>query len=183
MTPRTFAGTATPPGGPAARASPDAPQTLSAYLLRFWAYADRDASAEVFYLASDSTWQPYVSLSVPRGALLSRPDGTLFASSDSIEISIALDTAWVLVDLQPTGLVFNPLIPARFSISYAGSDPDYNGDGVVDALDSYIEQVLMGLQVRRYPSDPWEPVDAIHSLLDQLFTADLWHFSEYAVSW
>lgn len=165
------------------QASPDAPQVLSANQLSFWAYTDQDASAEVFYLSSDSTWQPYVALAVPRGSLLRRPDGTLFAPGDSIQITITLDTAQILVDLEPTGLVFNPLVPAPFKIWYGGTDPDLNGDGAVDALDAYLEQFLMGLWVRRYPSDPWEPVDAIQSLLSKLFTADLRHFSEYAISW
>ena len=181
--PRTFGGVSTQPGGEPARAFPDAPTVLSTQLLRFWAYATRDASGEVFYLASDSTWQPYVSLLVPSGSLLRRPDGTLFAPGDSIEITMAMDTALVLVDLEPTGLYFNPLIPAKFNISYSGSNPDYNGDGLVNFLDTYIEQWLMGLWVRRYPSDPWESVGAIESLLGKLFSADLRHFSEYAVSW
>lgn len=181
--PRTFAGMSSMPGGQPARATPYPPPVLSTSQLSFWTYTNQDASAEVFYLASDSTWQPYVALSVPSGALLKRPDGTLFGLNDSIQITITLDTTQMLVDLEPTGLVFNPLVPAHFTFWYSGADPDFNGDGVVDALDAYIEQVLMGLWVRRYPSDPWEPVDALQSLLDKLLSADLRHFSEYAVSW
>jgi len=181
--PRTFGGVSTPPGGQPTRAFPDAPAVLSTYALSLWAYTNRDASADVSYLASDSTWQPYVSLSVPSGALLRRPDGSWFTPGDSIEITITLDTALVLVDLQPTGLVFNPLIPARLTMSYNGSNPDYNGDGAVNALDAYIEQFLMGVWVRPYPTDPWEPLSAIQSLLGKAFTGNLRHFSEYAVSW
>lgn len=151
--------------------------------LSFWAYQDRDQSVLVRYLAADESWQPYVELVIPNGSLLQYPDGTLFSAGDSVLIGLAIDSTELLVHLEPTGLVFNPLIPAQFTMWYTGADPDFNGDGVVDDLDAAIEETLLGLWVQVNPEDPWEAVVATHSLLDKLFSALLQHFSGYAVSW
>lgn len=120
---------------------------------------------------------------MPGGSLWQRPDGSFFTPGDSIEITLTLDTTQILVRLEPTRLAFNAAAPAHLTIWYSGANPDLNGDGIVDLTDAYIEQTLLGLWVRDGPLAPWNPVSAVQSLLSKLFSADLGHFSEYALSW
>lgn len=88
-----------------------------------------------------------------------------------------------MFEAEPSGLVFNPLVPATLQVWYGGTDPDFNGDGLVNFLDSYIEQFLLGLWTRPDPDDDWEPLSAVQSLLAKGFTANLLHFCGYAVEW
>lgn len=154
-----------------------------AHEVSFWAYQDRDASALVRYQAADGTWQPYVEVVVPQGALFQRPDGSLFAPGDSILVTMTVDSVEIRVDLEPTGLVFSALTPARLTMWYTGADPDFDGDGDVDDLDAYIQESLLGLWLQVTAADPWEAILATHSLSDRRFTAILQHFSGYAVAW
>ncbi|MBI4501862.1 MAG: hypothetical protein HY700_11950 [Gemmatimonadetes bacterium] len=149
----------------------------------FWAYTDKDASLTVNVLASDGTWQPFATITVPRGALLQRPDGSLFLGRDSIAITLTPDTASLAVELHPSGLVFNPLVPAQLSISYGEANPDFNRDGVLDSTDEYIKQVLLGVATRNGPLDPWSAIPSINDLVNQRVASDLYHFTGYAVSW
>jgi hypothetical protein len=149
----------------------------------FWAYTNQASSAEIDYLASDSSWQPYVTLSIPAGALFRRPDGSSFGLVDSIPVSMSVDSTQVYVQVEPTGLKFNWLNPATLKIWYAGADPDLNGDGLVNFLDSWIEHWLLGVWVQEDSLDPWSLVSSVQNLLEKSFTAQLRHFSGYAVSY
>lgn len=53
--------------------------TPDSHEVSFWTYQDRDAWVLVRYQSPDGSWQPYVELLVPRGALFQHPDGSLFA--------------------------------------------------------------------------------------------------------
>lgn len=154
-----------------------------AHEVSFWTYQDRDAWVLVRYQSPDGTWQPYVELVVPRGALFQYPDGSLFAPGDSVLVTMIMDSTQLRVDLEPTGLVFDALTPAQLTLWYTGANPDFDGNGLVDSLDAYIEQTLLGLWLRVAPEDPWEAILATHSVLDKLFTATLQHFSGYAVAY
>jgi len=177
--PAQFTGPNATPAAGAARAATAA----SSGDFTFWAYTDQDASITVNRVLDDGTVQPYVTLRVPRGALYRRPDGTAFGLRDSILITVTPDPEELRVDLEPTGLVFNPLIPAPFTISYQGANGDFNGDGVVDQLDTYIEQVLLGLSTQVHPGDPWQLIPSINDIINQVLSSNLHHFTGYAVSW
>lgn len=155
----------------------------SAPSVTFWAYTNSASAAEVDYLASDSTWQPYVTLSIPAGALLRKPNGWPFHPVDSIQVTVSVDSNAVLVRLDPTGLQFNPLAMPTLTLSYAGANPDFNGDGVVDSLDQAIEQTLLGVYVQEDPLDPWALVSSVHDVAHKSFVVILQHFSGYAVSY
>lgn len=156
---------------------------LDTYQTSFWARRGAAASVEIRYRAADGTWRPYVALSIPKGGLYQRPDGSLFADGDAVLITVTVDPNSLVVQFEPTGLVFNQRHPAQLRIWYTGADPDFDGNGVVDATDAYIERVLLGVWLREDPDDDWEQVAATQSLGLKLFTADLRHFSRYAVSW
>lgn len=159
------------------------PAVLDNYQLSFWAFPGRDQATQINYLASDGTWQPYVWFSVPQGSLAQWPDGTPIAATDSVLITVAIDTVSLVVHFGPTGLTFNPLAPAQLTFWYAEADPDFDASGAVDTTDGYIEQNLLGVWVQEFAADPWNAVPALQSIPNKLFSANLGHFSDYAVSW
>lgn len=151
--------------------------------LSFWAHTDRDAAVSITRIGMDGTSQPYVTLSIPRGSLFRRPDGSEFQSRDSVEITVTVDQHELNVELQPSGLLFNPLVPAQLTVSYQGADPDLDGDGSLTSVDDYIGQVLLGLRTQQKQNDPWEPLPSTNDVVSKALSADLRHFTGYAVSW
>jgi len=121
--------------------------------------------------------------------LLARPDGTYFAEGETIEITVTIDPSDLRVELEPSGLTFDPDEPAELRIRYARANPDYNGDGHVDSLDSDLENGSLGLWVRLGPdtptsTEPWTLLsDADHDLSGKEFRAEIEHFSGYVVAW
>lgn len=148
----------------------------------FWARRAVSTGVEIRYLAGDGTWQPYLRLTVPGGALKLRPDGSRIGDGDSVLITMALDPMQLVVQLEPTGLVFDPASPAQLDVWYAGADPDLDGSGAVDAADVYIESRALGVWMQARPDSPWSALGSEHWLDRKLFTANLSHFSGYAVS-
>ena len=180
--PRAF-GMAAVSARPQMAAAAPAIQVLDRSRVAFWAYADRSQSVEVHYRAADGKWLPYVSFRVPKGSLARWPDGRAVAPGDSIRITLSIDTTTLVVAFEPTGLGFSSDRPAQLSIWYTGADPDYDGNGVVDARDAYIEDKLLGLWVQERGTDPWVSVAAVHAKAQKQFVANLLHFSGYALSW
>ncbi|MBI4499972.1 MAG: hypothetical protein HY700_02305 [Gemmatimonadetes bacterium] len=164
-------------------AAPSTPPLLSSYSLSFWAHASKDRSIEIDYRAGDSSWQPYLVLSIPKGSLLRRPDGALLAGTDSILITASIDTTQLTVRLEPTGLTFNDAAPAQLKVWYTGANRDFDANGIIDDADSYIEQALLGVWVQEQVGDPWIAVPAGKNLSGRLLAANLKHFSGYTVSW
>jgi hypothetical protein len=166
----TAAATATPP-------------ILSSYEVSFWAHGDRDQSIEIDYRTSGGSWQPYIIFTVPSGALLNRPDGTPIAPQDSIRITASIDTLQLQVRLEPSGLTFSNTTPALLQVWYSGANRDYDGNGVVDENDSYIESQLLGLWLQEGPAAPWVAIPSLNTTSGRFVIADIRHFSGYAVSW
>lgn len=155
---------------------------LDRYQTSFWARRGSGSGVEIRYQAADGTWQPYLRLTVPSGALKLWPNGTKVADGDSVRITLALDTLQMVVQLEPTGLVFEEKSPARFEVWYTGADPDFDASGAVDETDHYIESNLLSVWVQESPGAPWSAVTSAQSLDQKRFTAGLRHFSGYAVS-
>jgi hypothetical protein len=181
--PRTFAlGPNTVTQAPGQRAA-GAIATLDQNQVSFWAFPDRDQAIRINYLAADGTWQPYVDFVVPAGALAQWPDGRPVAPTDSVLITASVDTLSLVVRFEPTGLVFNPLVPAQLTVWYTDANPDFDGSGAVDSTDAYIEQTLLGIWVQESASDPWGQIPATQYIPRRMFSASLGHFSDYAVAW
>ncbi|GIW50788.1 MAG: hypothetical protein KatS3mg081_0143 [Gemmatimonadales bacterium] len=168
--------------GPEQAMAASAVPILDNYETSFWARRGKSTGIEIRYRDADGSWKPYIQFTIPKDGLYRRPDGSLFGQGDSVLISVRVDTTYLLVHFEPTGLVFNPSAPAQFKVWYTGASGDLDGNGIVDGNDEYIRQVLLGVWVQEHPGDPWENVEASHSLDDRLFTAGLQHFSGYAVS-
>lgn len=179
----TFAVLGGEPGFPGLEAPGAAtPRVLDRYRASFWARRGAGTGVEIRYQANDGTWQPYIRLTVPGDALKLWPSGNPFVDGDSVLIALALDSAQLVVQLEPTGLVFNQDSPAQLDVWYTGADPDLDGSGVVDAADQDIESSGLGLWMQARPSSPWSALSSTHWLEGKRFTAGLGHFSGYAVS-
>jgi hypothetical protein len=159
------------------------PPILSSYQVSFWAHGDRDQSIQIDYRTAGGAWQPYIVFSVPRGALLNRPDGTPIAPADSIQITASVDTTQLLVRLEPSGLTFSEVTPAVLQVWYSGANRDFDGNGVIDERDSYIEAQLLGLWLQEGPQTPWVALPTVNTPSGSFLVANLRHFSGYAVSW
>jgi hypothetical protein len=108
----------------------------------FWARANQSREGKIYFLnASGQRGEEFAQLKIDSGSLLARPDGTPFASSDSILITMTVvDPNRVLVELQPAGLRFRSDKPAELKLDYGEADDDYDDDGDIDGDDSQVEQ-------------------------------------------
>jgi len=154
-------------------------QPLEAYDVSFWAIAGQSSSLSLNYVDGS----PFLTVEVGQNSLLQYPDGQVFQNGDSVLIRVTADSALILIDLDPSGLVFDAQDPVLLHLAYSQADPDFNGDGVVDAADGQIESTSLGLWVQQADGDPWYPNDADHSLVHKSFTGYLHHFSNYTLSW
>ena len=158
------------------------PSEISVTEVHFWAVRGEERSVEIEYQDASGS-DTFLQLTVPDDGLLRRPDGTQFQDGDSVLISVTIDTVRLMVDLEPSGLVFSSEAPAELQIWYSGADEDLDGDGAVDATDAYIEDALLGVWYRQNVDDPWSGITATRSIEDKQFTAGLLHFTGYAVSY
>lgn len=117
------------------------------------------------------------------GSLASRPDGTPIAVGDSVLITVrAADPSRVLFDVEPSGLSFDPLAPPLMLLHYNEVDPDFDGDGDVDAADLGIEQRLTVWR-QEAPGGAFRRLEStVDLLLDGVGTL-LAGFSRYAISY
>jgi hypothetical protein len=101
--------------------------------------------------------EKFLEFEVRSNSLLTKPGGLLFLPGDSVLITVSLDNSdRFIVHFEPSGIVFNPLDPARLDISYLRADPDIDHDGDVDARDLALNLTLK-IWKRELPGLPWLP--------------------------
>src|SRR5688500_14863516 len=87
----------------------------------FYAKVGTQRDVELQYANSDV----FLRFTVGPASLLRRPNGDLFLPGDSIQITVALDESdRMIAHFEPSGLIFNPLLPARLELFYQGANPD-----------------------------------------------------------
>ena len=108
----------------------------------FWAVAGAQRELTINYGNGTDVYLHFV---VGAASLLRKPSGALFLPGDSVLITVTLDDSdRMIAHFEPSGLVFNPLAPAQLEFSYLYANPDFDGDGDVDAADHALE---LGLRV------------------------------------
>lgn len=163
----------------------DAPplETLEA---QFWAVAGERQTFKIRYdvpVEQENPSPDFFRLDLKQRSLVALPDGTPLVEGDSVLITVSVDPVRLLVDLEPSGLQFDPKEPARLRLVYLRANPDFNQDGAVDALDGAIETGSLGLWFRTDAGAPWQLVDADQDLTRKRFDGEIDHFSGYTVSW
>jgi hypothetical protein len=129
----------------------------------FWAVKGQTRTLVMHYAPNPdgSEGERLLEFVVPAHGLLFKPNGSFFHMGDSILITVKLDPAGKLsADFQPSNLVFNPLNPARLSMSYLHTDPDFDGDGDEDLQDALIA-LDFGIWKQEFPGLPWLPLPTL----------------------
>ena len=125
----------------------------------------------------------FLRLRIKGSSLQRLPDSTLIDSGDSVFIYVKwVGSDSILFDLQPTGLLFDPLDPAELRIEYDESGPDLNHDGHSDGEDDVIEQRL-DIWRQEKPGDPFVRVGTARSEANKEIEAKLNGFSRYAIAY
>jgi len=147
--------------------------TLETYELSFWAKRGELREVEVKYVDADNDVSgTFLHFSVPATALRSMPDGTPFATGDSVLISLSIDRAEFVVEFGPSGLVFNENTPAVLEVWYGGAEDD-----------DEVPEEQLGLWHQRETGELWFPIESNHDMDEKWLRTHVFHFSTYAVSW
>jgi hypothetical protein len=149
-------------------------------------YAKRGEDREVrIYFQDDvgGAGEEYLRLRIDAPTLVALPDGTPILPGDSVLVHVrVVDPAQMLFELEPTGLRFNPLVPAEIKIHYDHAEGDLNDDGSVDGEDDAIEGIL-AIWRQEQPGDPFVRLGSVLSDdLDEA-EAELTGFSRYALAY
>jgi hypothetical protein len=163
--------------------APTAP-ALETYQVSFWARKDRASTVLVNYqpAAGESVGHPFLRFDVPKGGLKTGGAGAHVFPRDSVKITLTIDPVNLTVDFEPSGVRFSGHRPATLAVWYGNANPDLNADGVVDAADAELADMI-AIWGRPAKPAPWMKT------VSQTLTGQQWvvgairHFSEYAVSW
>jgi len=150
----------------------------------FYAKKGEDGELRMYFDApGGGQGEEYMRLRVDAGSLYKRPDGTLFQVGDSVLITVSVvDPQQIYFDFQPSGLTFNPSVPAELKIEYAETGGDLDDDGDVDANDVAIEQVIDMWRQEQAGQD-FVKLGAVKlEELDEI-EADILGFTRYAIAY
>jgi len=151
----------------------------------FYAVKGQDRELKIYFTNSNGTGpgEEYLRLRVDAPSLLSRPDGTPFQVGDSVLITVRVpDPTLVQFQFEPSGLKFDPSIPAELKIEYGEANSDYNEDGRVDGADSTIKQEL-AIWRQEQVGQNYSVVSTVNvQELDEC-NADLYGFTRYAIAY
>src|SRR5256884_7465374 len=154
------------------------PLSLDTYSVSFWAVRGEARSVSINYASAiDTLTHPFMQLTVTDPTFA--PGQGDIAVGDSVFITVNIDTTKIGLTLEPTGLQFGER--AQLRIWYGGALGDLNGDGVVDSLDTGIENQLLGLAYPESSNHPWARAPPSQSLDDHSFTSALPHFFDFAI--
>ncbi len=150
----------------------------------FYAKRGEDRELRIYFQdGAGGQGEEYLRLRIDAATLLALPNGALILQGDSVLVHVlVVDPVQMLFELEPSGLRFNPLVPARLKIHYDHAAGDLNHDGVVNADDGVIESTL-AIWRQEKPGDPFVRLTSVLSLdLDEA-EAELTGFSRYALAY
>jgi hypothetical protein len=161
----------------------DAP-ALAQDSVAFYAVQGEDREVEIDYASSGgSSASRFLRFKVRHGTQIVLPNGTELAEGDSVLITITVpNPTTLLTKFEPAGLRFVGGGSARLNLSYIEVDDDLNGDGLVNAADSAIEQAL-SLFRRESSGAPWIKVSGtLSTSLDEI-EAEIGGFTNYVIAY
>jgi hypothetical protein len=149
-------------------------------------YAKKGEDREVrisFQNSVGGEGEEFLRLRVHDESLLSRPDGTPFATGDSVLITVrVVDPTNILFEAEPSGLTFNPSRPAELKIHYSHADHDFNEDGSMDASDDQIKSQL-AIWRQEILAGPFIRLGSVNVEGLEEINADILGFSRFAIAY
>jgi hypothetical protein len=150
----------------------------------FYAVRGEDREIRIYFQdQSGQAGEEFMRLRIDAPTLLALPDGTPVLPGDSVLIHVrVVDPAQMLFELEPAGLKFNPLAPARLKIHYDHAAGDINDDGIVNPEDDSIEGTL-AIWRQEHPGDPFVRLTSVLAVDIDEAEAGLTGFSRYALAY
>ena len=157
---------------------------LERYQVSFWARTDRASSVSVDYqpAAGQSVGAPFLRFAIPKDGLRTGGAGVHLRHRDSVQITLTIDPETFEIDFEPSGVRFSGKHPATLAVWYGNANPDFNGDGIVDAADEALAAQL-AIWGRPAKPAPWMKTMSKTLTGQQWVLGAIRHFSQYAVSW
>jgi len=164
------------------RPAPGAPEFADT-TVRFIARRGVNSEIRIRYAVAPGEFEEFVRFRVRDESLLAYPDGRPFAEGDQVEITLRIvDFSRLIVELEPSGLKFNPNEPAELKFKYSHTHPDRDADGDVDAADAQVE-TLLAIWRQAAANQPWTKlVSRVEIEIDEI-EADITEFSGYAFAY
>jgi hypothetical protein len=164
---------------------PSTAPALAATVSSFYAVRGRNAGIDLWYHAvpgsKDST--KFLEFRLANTSLDRRPDGTAFVDGDSVLITLTVtDPTHLIVDFQPSGLLFSAKDPAKLKMFFGQCGDDLDGNGKVDGGDDAIQNAL-SIRHQESLTAPWIKVASAIVKSNKEIDADLGGFTGYAVSY
>lgn len=164
--------------------APTAP-ALSATVAAFWVKRGTEKEIRLYYRprlgVADSS--EFLRLRFDDNTLRARPDGSAIAVGDSVLVTLTVpDPTRFLVQLEPSGLRFNPEEPAELRWKLADSDDDLDDDGDVDSRDGTLFTAL-AVWRQETAGAPWAKLVSRLSVEADEIEAELVGFSNYVVAY
>lgn len=162
----------------------DAPP-LATTVTSFYAVRGKNAGIDIWYRAkpgrSDST--KFLEFRLAGSSLDLRPDGTAFATGDSVKITLTVtDPTHLIVDFQPSGLRFSTKDPAQLKMFFTQCGDDLDGNGKVDSEDDVVQQQL-SVWRQESVSAPWFRVSSVVVKSNKEIDANIGGFTGYAAAY
>jgi len=160
------------------RLSASAP-AIQATTVSFYAKKGEDREIRVRF----QNGEDYLRFRVFANSLAQRPDGSAFATGDSIQITITItDPTKLAADFQPAGLKFSTSNPARLQFEFGECDKDLNGDGVINATDTALVPLISTWR-QETANAPWVKVSSVVEVEINEVQADITGFTGYALAY
>jgi hypothetical protein len=151
----------------------------------FYAVKGQDRELRIYFTDENgvSRGEEYVRLRVDAASLLTMPNGTPIQVGDSVLITVRVpDPDLVEFQFEPSGLKFDPAVPAQLKIEYNEANPDYNEDGHEDGTDAAIKQQL-AVWRQEQTGQSYMKVNTVNvTELDEC-NSDLVGFTRYAIAY
>lgn len=150
-------------------------QPLLANSVTFAACKGQEAQGQLFFNdGSDQEGEEFARLKLDSQSLLAHPDGTPFAAGECVNITMSKDPSStdVMVQLEPTGLKFDPSHPAELRLDY----------GEAEGVDPIV-LAKVGVWRQEQASDPFVLIGSVIQTDLLKFRANLTGFSRYALAY
>lgn len=131
------------------------------------------AEGRLFFQGAGGEGEEFARLTLDGESLRLKPDGTPFAPGECVTISMTVpDPTRLLVQLEPTGLRFDPTHPAKLRLDY----------GEAEGVDSDIES-RMAIWRQESTGDPFVRIGTAVFKDSREVEASLFGFSRYALAY